>query len=331
MPPSFYGEGQMISNQQFLSALFRHIQPGASAMLNSFTGDPAKDGRWNALPWKPGKPLPTLNPFANNYVCVSSFNATPDKKYYRRKVLFSALHCVMIDDLGTKLPMSDLKMKPTVLIETSPGNFQAWLFLAKPIHTIQIAEQLINEMIAAGISAEMDPGMKGVTRVARVPVGSNGKAKYRTKDGAVWPHVVHEADLTRLYTPEDIAKAYALDLRPKSLAPPPKPPRTGVDPERAHALKWLKLLGYHMEEVREGYHQVECPWVEMHSDKTASGTYYTEPEALNSWHGGFMCHHGHCHERDISDLIGWLRAQKDSFKAPTPSFIIDYNKGSKQK
>lgn len=319
-----------ITNKQFIHELFRDAIPGTAATLHSFTGDPSKDGKWNAMPWRAGKPLPTLNPFANNYVCVSAFHAAPDPetgrdKFYRRKVQFASLHAVMIDDLGTKLPMSDLKMEPTVLVETSPGNFQAWLFLAKPIFGIIAAETLINEMIRAGISAEMDPGMKGVTRVARVPVGANGKAKYRSADNAVWPQVVHKADFSRRYTPEEIAEVYALDLTPRREPPPPALPRAGIDIERAGVIKWLKLFGLHKEEQRPGYHEIVCPWAEAHSDKGTTGTYYMEPEPLNSYHGGFICHHGHCMERDISDLVGWVRSQKDAITSTTPQFIITYN------
>ena len=234
----------MITNQQFLMALFEHMLPKTCATLHSFAGDPGKDGRWNAMPWVIGKTLPTLNPFANNYVCVSSFHPTPEGKYYRRKVLFAGLHCVMIDDLGTKLPMSDLKLKPSALIETSPGNFQAWLFLDRPLWTLASAETLINQMIAAGISAEMDPGMKGVTRVARVPVGANGKPKYKGPKGEVWRQRVAEAALERRYTPDDIASAYGLDLTPRRTAPPPPPPRNGLDDERVFLIKWLKLFCY---------------------------------------------------------------------------------------
>jgi hypothetical protein len=303
-----------LSNKQFLDALFRQMPKGARATLHSFGGDPSKDGRWKAMPWALGKPLPTLNPFANNYVCVSTFNPTAEGEFFRRKVLFAGLHAVMIDDLGTKLPMSDLKMEPSVLIETSPGNFQAWLFLEAPIFTIIGAETLVNEMIAAGISAEMDPGMKGVTRVARLPISSNGKAKYRGPKNEVWPQVTHKAALDVRYTPSQIADIYGLDLTPKREAPPPAQPRSGIDLEHSTVVKWLKVLGNWKDEMRPGYHEIICPWMEEHSDGADTGTYYTEPEGLNSWKGGFMCHHGHCGERDISDLIGWLRAMKDMYK-----------------
>lgn len=312
----------ILSNKAFTDSLFRDMTKGCAATLHTFTGDPKDAKGWPAIPWLYGKSLPTLNPFANNYVCVSSFNSTPDGKFYRRKVLFAALHCVMIDDLGTKLPMSDLKMEPTVMIETSPGNFQAWLFFEKPVAEIGFAETIINEMVNAGISAELDPGMRGVTRVARLPAGSNGKLKYRSATGAVWPQVVHKADLSLRYTPAAIASAYGLDLTVRREAPPPSEPRAGIDVERANVVKWLKVFGHHKEELRPGYHEIICPWLAYHSDGAATGTYYTEPEGLNSWHGGFMCHHGHCMERDISDLVGWIRAQKEMLHAVVPSHII---------
>lgn len=314
----------ILTNKAFIDALFRDMSKGCAATFHSFTGDPKDAKGWPASPWRHGKPLPTFNPFANNYVCVSSFNASADDKFYRRKILFAGLHCVMIDDLGTKLPMSDLKMKPTVLIETSPGNFQAWLFLDKPISTIIGAETLIDQMIAAGISADLDPGMRGVTRVARLPVGSNGKLKYRSDTGAVWPQRVAEANLELRYTPADIADAYGLDLTPRREPPPPPQPRAGIDREHGEAIFLLKLLGIHKECLRPGYHELICPWLDSHSDGAATGTYYTEPEGLNSWHGGFMCHHGHCGERDINDLIGWLRANRDmSLGLVAPDFICN--------
>ena len=316
----------MISNTQFVDALFRDMRQDCAATIQSFTGDPAKDGQWGSQPVRHGKRLPSMNPFANNYVCVSSFYATPEGKFYRRKILFHAMHAVMIDDLGTKLPMEDLKLDPSALIETSPGNFQAWLFLEKPITSLSEAETLVNQMIEKGISAEMDPGMKGVTRVARLPEGGNGKMKYRGPKDEVWLHKVHTdaAALERRYSPAQIAAAYGLDLSPRAELPPREPPRTGIDIERATVAKWLRIFGHHIAELRPGYHSIICPWIDDHSDKGETGTYYMEPEALNSFHGGFVCNHGHCMDKDISSLVGWIRAKKDEVRAARSACDIEH-------
>jgi hypothetical protein len=304
----------MNTNEEFLRALFHDIAVEHATTLHSFVGDPVSPpslGAWKALPWRPEWRMPAraINPSANNYVCVSSF--APDKTgdYARRKIMFAALHAVMIDDLGTKLPMSDLKLPPSALVETSPGNYQAWLFLASAVRTIEAAEKLIDEMIRVGISAQMDPGMGGVTRVARLPVGANGKAKYRDRDGNPWRQNMPEFEPERRYTAREIAKAYGLDLTVTQRAARPAP-RAGVDPERVAVVKWLRLLGLLGKELRDGYHEMICPWVDEHSDGGRTGTYFMEPGEGNSWMGGFNCHHGHCMDRDINDLIGFVRARK---------------------
>lgn len=299
----------MSLNFDFLEALFQGMQEGCSTTLHSFPGDPLTSANWRAVPWRPGMRKPNLSPRNNNYTCVSAFFRAQDSKYYRRKLLWVSLHALMIDDLGTKLPMTDLKVKPSALIETSPKNFQAWLFLEKPILDINAADALINAMIETGISADADPGMKGVTRVARLPDGTNGKAKL----GAPFPSVLHEFEPTRKFTPEQIIQTYKLKLKVRAASNELPPPRAGIDPERAGLVKWIKVLGHHVEQIRVGYHQVLCPWWQDHSDKCKTGSYFMEPEAGNAWQGGYVCHHGHCADHDINDLVGWVRAKKDQF------------------
>jgi len=300
-----------LTNRDFAAALFRDIAPGDHGTLHSIFGDPAKAKGWPAKPWQPGKRLPTLSPFNNNYLSVSSFHPTVNGERYRRKVSFAGLHAVMIDDLGTKLPMTDLRMQPSVLVQTSPGNYQAWLFLEEPIRSLPAAERLIDQMIHHGITAAADPGMKGVTRIARLPCGSNGKA-VNCRNGKPWtqPDVV-DARLELRYTVQEVAVAYGLDLTLPRCAPPLPRPRGGIDAEHARVIQFLQALDMHLDELREGYHAIRCPWADQHSDRGKTGTYYMEPNADNAWRGGFMCHHGHCGERDINDLLGWIRAQID--------------------
>lgn len=302
-----------MTNGEFLRALFSGLKEGCSATLHSFPGDPGDPGEnpsWAAVAWNLGSPNPRFPDRNNNYVCVSSFVRSGDGVVYRRKILFSALHAVMIDDLGTKLPMSDLRLKPSALIETSPGNYQAWLFLANPIDRITKAEALIDAMIANGITAQADPGMKGVTRVARLPQGCNGKKKY----GAPFPHRVVESNLHTLYTPEAIAATYGLTLVEKASDDVRAQPRLGIDPKRAKILDFLKVFGHYQHKVREGYHAILCPFWSQHSERGKSGTYFMEPGPGNSWVGGFTCNHGHCSDYDINDLVGWLEAQQEMVK-----------------
>lgn len=296
-----------MDNAAFLRALFHGIKEGCSATLHSFPGDPGANPSWVAIPWRPGSNTHKLVIANNNYVCVSSFVRSGDGRYYRRKILFSALHALMIDDLGTKLPMSDLRLKPSALIETSPGNFQAWLILDKPISEITTAEAVIDSMIAQGITAQADPGMKGVTRVARLPIGSNCKPKY----GKPFIHRVAESNLGTRYSISDIVSAYSLNIIEKARDTDRPAPRLGVSPDRAALLQFIKIFGHYQYQVRDQYHAILCPFWEDHTDRGTTGTYFMEPGPGNSWVGGFTCNHGHCSERDINDLVAWVEVMKD--------------------
>jgi hypothetical protein len=319
----------MLTNPAFAHALLAGMPTGAAGTLHSFVGDPGKNarGQWRAIVWAGGDVrFPALNPFANNYICVSSFYANAEGKYHRRKIQFAALHAVMIDDLGTKLPMSDLRLAPSCMIETSPGNYQAWLLLEAPILSLRLAEVLIDQMVSAGISAQMDPGMRGVTRVARLPEGCNRKPKNLDAAGRAWKHVVREVALDRRYSPAEIAQAYELDLTLKAAPTTRARPRTGIDLERTGLLDWIKTLGLYQAEQRESYHQITCPWADQHSDGSTTGTYYMEPLETNCWQGGFVCNHGHCIERDINDLVAWVRAKKAEYADEDiiPPHLLNY-------
>ena len=79
----------------------------------------------------------------------------------------------MLDDVGTKVPMERLTVRPSWLLETSPGNYQAGYLLREPLTDGLVADRLMNAIVAAGLC---DPGANGPrTRLARLPVGVNGK------------------------------------------------------------------------------------------------------------------------------------------------------------
>lgn len=192
----------------FLSALFSAPMPDDErAILCGFMGDPndRPSYAWRPRPWAPGDSIP-LSPRANGYVCVSTVRASADGTWRRRREGFAAAHAFMIDDLGTKLPLSLLDSQPpSALVETSPGNFQAWYFFAEPM-TSMPQYAALGEAFIAKHAAGIDPGMAGFNRVGRLPGFVNGKAKY---NGFVT--VLHSLDAHR-YTPEQIATAFGLDI-----------------------------------------------------------------------------------------------------------------------
>jgi len=294
-------KGIDLSNVDFLAATFAGIDADEVPWLAGFPGDVATaDHRV----WFGASALPMprfVRPTSNTYVCVSTFKRAADSRYRRRKDCWSGLWLVLLDDLNSKVPFDALRLKPSCLVETSPDNFQAWLFLKQPERNQTKAEALIDGLIAAGAS---DPGAGNLTRYGRLPTGTNGKAKYNAKDGQPFTQRVHVWEPSRRYTPEQIAQAHGFDL---TAASKPRPRRTTpmkAAPQGDGYLTILEAAGLYIGTIRgiEGAHRIICPWHEGHTGKDTTGTAYFEPDERNYQRGGFRCQHGHCADRNITDL-----------------------------
>lgn len=298
-----------LTNAAFLIAAFRACTKIEAPWVTGFPGNPADvDPRsWAGRPILKGIPS-FIHAANNNYVCVSTFLRDADGSWRRRKANFAAMHVVMIDDIGTKVPRYRIILDPSVLVETSPGNFQAWYFLDPPETNPARGDLLVKRMIAAGLSIDAkDPGMRGVTRYGRLPVGCNAKAVYVQSLGGPFVQKVESCNLERYVSLDEIAGAYQLDLTPEAprIYRSPSPPITAdtLIPE-------LAGLGLYLEPLSglENAHRILCPWLHEHTGEDPTGTVYFEPGEANGWRGGFKCHHGHCMNRTIQDLQQFKRA-----------------------
>jgi hypothetical protein len=142
-------------------------------VVTSFAGNPAtvSPAAWKSRRWRDGDTA--LPAEANNYFSLATFRPDEAGEYRRRKAQFVALHVVMLDDIGGKVPMERVTLPPTWLLETSPGNHQAGYLLAAPLTDGLLADRLMNVIVAAGLC---DPGANGPrARLARLPVAVNGK------------------------------------------------------------------------------------------------------------------------------------------------------------
>jgi len=114
-------------------------------------------------------------------------------KLFNRKALFKRLHVIVLDDIGTKVPVSKLpeELKPTYIIESSEGNYQYGYVLETPISVLEHAEALIQLAYESGYT---DAGGKMATKLVRLPGGENGKpgekgrfhVKLISDDGPLW-------------------------------------------------------------------------------------------------------------------------------------------------
>lgn len=289
-----------MTNAEFLDLLFANRASNAVPWVTAFESPPgdASRGEWAGWPALPGR-FRSVPRRGNTYVVVSSFVPDENNRYPRRKAQFSAMHAVMVDDIGAKIAESAIALPFTVLIETSPGNCQGWMRLDPPITDRALGERLVDAMIEAGLTCDgRDSGMKGVTRYGRLPEGTNTKPR----PTGPWLHRVLEVRAGLSYSVDEIAEAYELDLTP----PPARAPRTEPVGPLPDVLGKLHALGLYQAPLGDGWHAITCPWSHEHTGGVTTGTAYREPAPENDMVGGFRCHHGHCEGRGIGLLFRFL-------------------------
>ncbi len=314
------GEGGnfQITNAGFIAAVFTDLPQGAFAAVCSKSGDPSLGG------WLASRADQAANSLAaenNNYLGCSSFYPGDDGSFKARKAQFSACHFLMLDDLGTKVPLDRLGgFELSWLIETSPGNHQGGIILAQPITAGAVAVHLLNAVIDAGLC---DAGATGpLSRWARLPVAINGKPKYADNVGAPFQCRLTEWRPDKRYSPQEIVDRLQLELapagRPKKSAKPSATsagtfhtigndaddvltPRAAENPVVAA----LKARGLYKTPLGSGKHDMTCPWVHEHTDELDTGAAYFEPDELYPV-GGFCCQHSHRDKYHIRALLEFL-------------------------
>ena len=228
------GEGGdfQITNAEFIAAVFTDLPEGAFAAVCSKSGDPSLGG------WLASRADQVANSLAaenNNYLGCSSFYPGDDGSFKARKAQFSACHFLMLDDLGTKVPLDRLGgFELSWLIETSPGNHQGGIILAEPITDGAVAVRLLNAVIDSGLC---DAGATGpLSRWARLPVAINGKPKYADEVGAPFQCRLIEWRPDKRYSPQEIVDRLQLELAPAGR--PKKPAKTSVPIWQCLAEHW---------------------------------------------------------------------------------------------
>ncbi len=311
------GEGGVfqITNAEFLAAVIPWTPEGAFVAVSSKGGDPSLGG-WPAR--RAGLAAGGLSAETNNYFGCSSFYPSDDGSFKARKTQFAACHFLMLDDLGTKVPLERLEgFELSWLIETSPGNYQGGIILAEPLTDGVVAVRLLNAVIKAGLC---DAGAAGpLSRWARLPVATNGKPKYADEVGAPFQCRLHEWRPDNRYTPQEIVDRLQLELapagKPKRTAKPSASsdgasPGSGNDADdvlvpRADenpVVAALKAHGLYKTPLGSGKHDITCPWVHEHTDELDTGAAYFEPDELYPV-GGFCCQHSHRDKYRIRALL----------------------------
>ncbi|GAB3962994.1 hypothetical protein GCM10028805_65220 [Spirosoma harenae] len=87
---------------------------------------------------------------------------------------------VLLDDLSFDSLWELAKLKPCLLIETSPANYQAWLILPMLPVNRETAKAICQEL---AIQLKADPACAEPDHVGRLPGFTNRKEKYRLPNG----------------------------------------------------------------------------------------------------------------------------------------------------
>lgn len=297
-----------ISNEAFINTVFSQLPEDASALLCCKKGDPSEGG-WTALP--ANSTIDFLTDSTNNYLSCSSFFPNDTGSYSAKKELVSAYHYLMLDDLGTKIPLERLgDFRLSWLIETSPGNHQGGIILAHPLTDLGVGEQLLKAVIAAGLC---DGGASGLTRWARLPNAINGKEKYRDAEGNPFQCRLVEWRPDCRYTPEEIGAGLQLQVLPEKIVsdfayrgqlPVSNAVYTPRSPENP-VLMALQERGLYKRSLGAGRHDITCPWLGEHTNALDTGAAYFEPSDAYPT-GGFCCQHSHKDRYHITQLLEFL-------------------------
>jgi hypothetical protein len=296
-------------------------------ILQILPGDPgeAADNAWRPRAWRPGEDLPASPERTNGYVAISSFGRAPDGSWRRQKALFARGRMIMIDDVGTKVEKDRAAvLVPTWRVLTSPGNEQ-WIYLLKPGATQrEKMDSILDGLVAQALAPQdaKDPGMKGVTRVARIPGFINGKAKYGGDFRVRWlkgPNGFgEEEEEGKHYSLEEIRAGFALkatEYRPidrSAINLPREILAQRMDMFNVH-IRIAKTLGLLDNGIRNagGWQKARCPWEHEHTS-SKDGADIREPSKENEFYGAFKCFHGHCDGRgwrEFTDVLDALAAQ----------------------
>ncbi len=309
----------IVMNQEFLKSIFGKEYP--NALVTSFSDDPSKlNHERGGLCWSVGLfSEKVLIPNTNQFFCVSLFKKDKDGRSRRQKALFTAQYCVVLDDVEEKLSAEQAALlpKPSWILRTSNGSYQWGFILTEPCHNRKRLDNLYDGLIKSNLAPDSkDPGMRGVTRLMRLPQGVNSKAKRVAENGGVPPRCVMTAwNPDNKYSIEQLAAPFKINLDATRTDSVTKV-GTNVSMPNHPIFKYIHLK----REMSHGKYDITCPWVNEHSDGADNGA------AIFMRQDGsfaFYCHHGHCDGRTHSDVIAKLMDEQSSFEAEHSKFMSD--------
>lgn len=315
-------------NKAFLQVVFGGAWQ--EAYVTGFPDDPTyvDPAKWNGRRWREYSAA-ELAPFSgmNAYFCISLTGDAGRKTAGAYAKNFRSCHCVVLDDVGTKIQAHDVVLAlghPSWRFETSRGNEQWGYLLDRPEPSLRRVKRLYTRLRRIPLTDCGDP-----SRNMRLPVQVN------TKAGLDWRVVVRAWHPDRRFAMAVLEQGAGLEPGPDEAAPAaqgspqeapvapaaaavvnapaaasagPSPPGAagGVDVIIRQLNEWGWLTGTRTGDGG-GWHLRQCPWEVDHTPGARAAD-----ERTAVWAGGgFKCWHGHCAERSRSAFIEWFNAELD--------------------
>lgn len=245
---------------------------------------------------------------ASLYMGTATVKRHKDGNIYNRKEQFARWCVLVLDDIGTKIPLEKIpeEFEPTYIIESSPNNFQYGYVFDKPIEDYEQARALIELVYSGGFS---DEGGKLVNKKVRLPEGINGKKgteKYQFR-------VALRKTDGPLYTPQEVLKALSLsttwdeilesahDVRQRnravigtSLWSPMNAQYASMDGVIDPIVEWLADNNL-IRSMDGEWIEIYCPWASDHTEGGDTASYspigYGDDEFKA--HRAYNCFHSH--------------------------------------
>jgi hypothetical protein len=227
------------------------------------------------------------------YFCISTVKDIPRTAFLSRKAedLVRTM-CIVLDDCGTKVKLPIVK--PTWVMETSPGNFQYGYKLSGGAEPAEAAA-LVEALIAAG---HTDPGAGRADRVMRLPGSLNAKPQHNG-----WRARVTVWNPEVSYTLGSLALAF--QVTPGHIRPVAAPERVQDTPDPV--FDWMLGRGGIIKDGPNprGWYSMTCPW--EHEHQTPPYDHGTDYKPGDS--GVFKCMHASCKDRHTASLRAWIAEQ----------------------
>ena len=254
-----------------------------------------------------------------------------------RKELFNAMHVLVLDDVGTKVPVESIpeNMPPTYIIESSKGNFQYGYVLEEPIRDVGHATALVQ---LASIKGLTDKGGVMATKIVRLPDGVNGKSEKGKQyypvtlghmDGPLYPvevlvkHLNVTIDETLVTWPIILDGLVPLLKKHKTAHRPLQPSAMSGDGVIDPVLEWLYINEIIVSDSGGEWVEVICPWNHNHSDGSFVAGYSPVGRGSEPHKRAFHCFHEHCRDHKTKDFAAYLMAEGDFTFVPVVDTSFD--------